>query len=151
MSALKERAVRHHAQRSRLQERGSKCRIVVLGEGEGSASAGGGSNRSFRFKATCCGVNGDEVLRAQRATRNERFKVTDAVECHHRGAKGVTLSGESRRPDQIVSKDVEAWRSWRRVTQETVQVSPAARSFCRSTGPFAARAAFALSTCSTRS
>ncbi len=151
MSALKERAVRHHAQRSRLQERGSKRRIIVLGEGEGAAGAGGGSNRGFRFKATCCGVNGDEVLRTQRATRNERLKVTDAVEGHHRCAKGTALSGESRRPDQIVSKDVEVWRNWRRVTQETVQVSPAARSFCKSTGPFAARAAFALSTCSTRS
>ena len=110
MSALKERTVRHHAQRSRLQQRGSKRRIIVLGEGEGAASAGGGSNRGFRFKATCCGVNGDEVLRTQRATRNERLKVTDAVEGHHRCAKGTALSGESRRPDQIVSKDVEVWR-----------------------------------------
>ncbi len=106
MSAVKERAVRHHAQRSRLQERGSKRRVVVLGEGEGAADAGGGSNRGFRCKATCCGVNGDEVLSAQRATRNERFKVTDAVKCHHRCAKSAALSGESRRPDQIVSKDV---------------------------------------------
>jgi len=106
MSALKEGAVRHHAQRSRLQERGSKRRVVVLGEGEGAAGAGGGSNRGFRLKATCCGVNGDEVLRAQRATRNERFKIADAIEGHHSGAKSATLSGESRRPDQIVSKDV---------------------------------------------
>lgn len=151
MSALKERTVRHHAQRSRLQQRGSKCRIIVLGEGEGAASAGGGSNRGFRFKATRGGVNGDEVVGAQRPTRNERFKIADAVEGHHRCAKGAALSGESCCPDQIVSKDVEVWRNWRRVTQETVQVSPAARSFCRSTGPFAARAAFALSTCSTRS
>jgi hypothetical protein len=73
MSALKERTVRHHAQRSRLQERGSKRRIVVLGEGESSASASGGSNRGFRFKATCGGVNGNEVVAAQRPTRNERL------------------------------------------------------------------------------
>lgn len=151
MSTLKERSVRHHAQRSRLQERGSKRRIIVLGEGEGATSAGGGSNRRFRFKATRGGVNGDEVVGAQRATRNERLKVTDAVQGHHRCAEGAALPSESCRPDQIVSKDVEVWRYWRRVTQETVQVSPAARSFCRSTGPFAARAAFALSTCSTRS
>ena len=151
MSALKEGAVRHHAQRPRLKERGSKCRVVVLGEGEGAAGAGGGSNHGFRFKATCCGVNGDEVLRAQRAARNERFKIADAVERHHSGAKSASLASESRRPDQIVGKDVEVWRTLRRFTQETVQVSPAARSFCRSTGPFAARAAFALSTCSTRS
>ena len=151
MSALKERTVRHHAQRPRLKERGSKCRVVVLCEGEGAAGAGGGSNRGFRLKATCCGVNGDEVLRAQRAARNERFKIADAVERHHSGAKSASLASESRRPDQIVGKDVEVWRTLRRFTQETVQVSPAARSFCRSTGPFAARAAFALSTCSTRS
>jgi len=110
MSTLKERSVRHHAQRSRLQERGSKRRVIVLGEGEGAASAGSGSNRRFWFKAACGGVNGDEVVGAQRATRNERLKVTDTVECHDRCAKGAPLSGESRRPDQIVSKDVEVWR-----------------------------------------
>ena len=151
MSALKEGAVRHHAQRTRLKERGPKCRVVVLCEGEGATDTGGGANRRCWIEATCCGVNGDEVVFAQRPTRNERFKVTDPVEGHHRCAKGAALSGESCCPDQIVSKDVEAWRTLRRVTQETVQVSPAARSFCRSTGPFAARAAFALSTCSTRS
>jgi hypothetical protein len=73
MSALKERAVRHHAQRSRLKKRGSKRRVIVLGEGEGAAGAGGGSNRGFRFKATCCGVNGDEVVVAQQPTRNKRL------------------------------------------------------------------------------
>jgi hypothetical protein len=57
MSALKERAIRHHAQRPRLKECGSKRRIIVLGESEGSASARSGSDRSFRFEATCCGVN----------------------------------------------------------------------------------------------
>ena len=151
MSALKEGAVRHHTQRTRLKERGPKCRVVVLCEGEGATHTGGGANRRCWVKSTCCGVNGDEVVFAQRPTRNERVKIAGAVERHHSGAEGASLASESRRPDQIVGKDVEAWRNWRRVTQETVQVSPAARSFCRSTGPFAARAAFALSTCSTRS
>ena len=151
MSALKERAVRHHAQRSRLEKRGSKRRIIVLGESEGSPSARSGANRRLWIKATCGGVDGNQVVVAQRPARNERLKVTDPVECHDRCAKGAALSGESRRPDQIVSKDVEVWRYKRRLTQETVQVSPAARSFCRSIGPFAARAALALSTCSTRS
>ncbi len=151
MSALKERTVRHHAQRPRLKERSSKFRVVVLGEGEGAPDTGGGSNRGFWLKATRRGVNGDQIVVVQRSTCNQYFKVTGAVESHHAGAERAALSGESRRPDQIVSKDVEVWRYWRRLTQETVQVSPAARSFCRSTGPFAARAAFALSTCSTRS
>jgi len=151
MSALKEGAVRHHAQRPRLKERGSKCRVVVLCEGEGATDTGGGADRRCWVKSTRRGVNGDQVAPAEYPARNERFKIADAVEGHHRCAKSASLASESRRPDQIVSKDVEVWRNWRRVTQETVQVSPAARSFCRSTGPFAARAAFALSTCSTRS
>ena len=151
MSALKERAVRHHTQRPRLQERGSKLRIIMLGKGEGAPDTGGRSNRGFWLKATRRGVNGDQIVVVQRSTCNQYFKVTGAVESHHAGAERAALSGESRRPDQIVSKDVEVWRTLRRFAQETVQVSPAARSFCRSTGPFAARAAFALSTCSTSS
>ena len=151
MSALKEGAVRHHTQRTRLKERGPKFRVVVLCEGEGATDTGGGANRRSWIEATRRGVNGDQVAPAERSARNERVKIAGAVEGYDSGTKGASLASESRRPDQIVGKDVEAWRTLRRVTQETVQVSPAARSFCRSTGPFAARAAFALSTCSTRS
>ncbi len=151
MSALEERTVRHHTQRSRLQQRGAKRRIIVLGEGKRPPNAGRGANRGLRFKTACGGVNGDEIALAQWPVRNERFKIAETTEGHDRCTKGATLSRESRGPDQIVGEDVEVWRTLRRFAQETVQVSPAARSFCRSTGPFAARAAFALSTCSTRS
>ena len=151
MSALKEGAVRRSAQRPRLECGGTKGWIVVLHEGENTASDRRLAYQGNRLFSARGRIDRDQIPCADCSARNEVTEFCNALQRGHLRAKGATLAGESRRPDQIVGEDVKVWRALRLFAQETVQVSPPERSRCRSTGPLAARAAFASSICATSS
>jgi len=147
MPALKECAVRHGAHRPCGNQARPPLRIIVLDQGQdpypgrrhgtdrrlGVVGAGGGVDRHQVSGGGGLGDKGGD----QGCWRCESLNF---------GAEGAPLPFESGGPDEIVGQHQEARRG-----HSTVQVSPEARSFCRSTGPFAARAAFAPSICSTRS
>lgn len=105
MSALKERAIRHHAQRPRSQQRRPQFWIVMLGQGERSADSCRRPNGVHWLKSASRGVNSNQVSVAE---RTERRQFIDALQCHHIGAERTTLVGKPRCPNQIIRENVEA-------------------------------------------
>lgn len=128
MSALKEGAVRHSAQRPRLEGGGTKGWIVVLHQGENAAGGRRFAHQGDRLFNARGRVDRDQIACADCSAQQEVTKFCNAFQRGHLRAKGATLTGESRRPDQIVGEDVEVWRVLRLLAQETVQVSPPERS-----------------------